>query len=322
MTIRVSVVVPTYKRPDLLERCLTALVSQDFPPTDYEVIIADDAASQKTRQSVECWAQKARPAVRYVPVSGTHGPAAARNCGWRQARGRIVAFTDDDCIPAPTWLREGDGSFVDGVAGAWGQLIMPLPPVPSDFQKDASSLVGAEFVTANCFYRRDVLDAVNGFDERFEMAWREDSDLHFSLLERGSRLARADKAVVVHPLRPAGWGISLKQQRKNLYNALLYKKHPSLYRERVQAAPPLKYYFIVACLLAMITSVAAGRYDVAIATLLLWMAATTRFCLQRLRGTLHTPGHVLEMAVTSVLIPPVAIFWRVLGAFKFRVVFF
>src|SRR3990170_4968601 len=107
MTIHVSVVVPTFKRPDLLERCLDALASQDFSPEDYEIIVADDAASQETRQLVECRARKARPEVRYVPVSGTHGPAAARNQGWRLARGHIIAFTDDDCVPAPTWIRAG-----------------------------------------------------------------------------------------------------------------------------------------------------------------------------------------------------------------------
>src|SRR5207244_12953942 len=65
----------------------------------------------------------------------------------------------------------------------------------------------------------------------------------------------APDAVVVHPLRPASWGVSLRQQRKSMFNALLYKKHPRLYREKIQAAPPWHYYGIVGALLALLVGV-------------------------------------------------------------------
>ena len=67
------------------------------------------------------------------------------------------------------------------------------------------------------------------------MAWREDSDLWLTFMGRGETLVSAADAVVIHPLRPAHWGVSLSQQRKSQYNALLYKKHPQLYRQRVAA---------------------------------------------------------------------------------------
>jgi hypothetical protein len=129
--------------------------------------------------------------VRYIALTGAHGPAAARNAGWRGARGAILAFTDDDCIPDPGWLRAGLSAFTGDVAGADGTIVVPLPERPTDYQRDTAGLAGAEFATANCFYRRDVLAAVGGFDERFSMAWREDSDLFFALLERGYEVARA-----------------------------------------------------------------------------------------------------------------------------------
>jgi len=53
----------------------------------------------------------------------------------------------------------------------------------------------------------------------------------------------------------------------------------------------------------------------------LWMLLMGSFCLQRLRQTSRQPGHVAEMLVTSALIPPLAIFWRLRGAIKFRVWF-
>lgn len=74
-TPSVSVVVPTYKRPALLARCLAALSRQDFPRDAYEVLVCDDAASAATRRQVEglrrAWG--GMPALRYLPVSGTQG---------------------------------------------------------------------------------------------------------------------------------------------------------------------------------------------------------------------------------------------------------
>ena len=90
----VSVVVPTFNRPDLLIRCLAALMAQDFDATDYEVIIADDAACDETRRVLDAFCcgesrvpgspargQCPGPEVRYVAITGKHGPAAARNAG-------------------------------------------------------------------------------------------------------------------------------------------------------------------------------------------------------------------------------------------------
>src|SRR4051794_15879792 len=100
-SMRVSVVIPTYRRPDLLGRCLGALGGQDFDPLEYEIIVADDAASDATRRQVEAFAATTRARVVYAPVAGAHGPAAARNVGWRAAAAPVIAFTDDDTIPDP-----------------------------------------------------------------------------------------------------------------------------------------------------------------------------------------------------------------------------
>ncbi len=118
MSVRVSVVVPTFRRADLLDRCLSALTAQDCDAASYEVIVADDAADDDTRRQVEEWAGSAPCAVRYVAVTGPHGPAAARNAGWRAARGEVVAFTDDDCVPDPGWVRAGAVLFSRGVGPA------------------------------------------------------------------------------------------------------------------------------------------------------------------------------------------------------------
>jgi glycosyltransferase involved in cell wall biosynthesis len=324
--VRVSVVVPTCRRPDLLGRCLAALLTQELPPTLYEIIVADDAADDETRALVEDLAARGGCrglVVRYVAVQGGHGPAAARNAGWRAARGGIVAFTDDDCLPDPCWLLEGLAVFRHAcVAAVSGRIVMPTPRMPTDYEVDAARLQSSEFVTANCFCRRDALEAVGGFDERFPLAFREDSDLHFSLLAKGFEIGRAPGAIVRHPVRPAAWGVSLRQQRKSMCNALLFKKHPRLYRERIQPAPPLRYYVMLAALTFGASALVRRRPAAALAGSALWLALTGEFCARRLRGTSRAPRHVLEMAVTSALIPPLSVYWRLRGALKYRVLFF
>jgi hypothetical protein len=162
---------------------------------------------------------------------------------------------------------------------------------------------------------------MDGFDERFTAAWLEDSDLHFTLLERGGRTAHAPDAVVVHPARPAPWGISVRLQRNNRFNALLYKKHPALYRGFIQAQPPWHYYATVGALGTAAAGVVAPVPWLTAGGFLLWAALTLQFCARRLSRTSHRIGHVAEMVVTSVVIPPVAVFWRLYGAVRHRVVF-
>ncbi len=355
----VSVIVPTYLRPDLLQRCLSALLAQNYDPSNFEIIVVDDASSPDTqRLVVEMAGQtvaytylpapsiplatsqdgdrdspevikghgilvevKGLPLLRYLPVTTHHGPAAARNLGWRAASGEIIAFTDDDCLPAADWLKNAMEAFIPGVDGIAGQLIVPLPENPTDYEFDVSGLQTSKFITANCFYRRSALQAVGGFDEAFTYPWREDSDLFFTLLENGFRLEEAPTAVVIHPVRPAPWGISLKQQRKSQFNALLYKKHPDLYREYIQPSPPLHYYagnflFFCAVLLAMLQ-----QWGLAAAFLIAWAAMLVNLISWRLRNTSHALSHIMEMIVTSIFIPFLATYYRLKGSVKYRVWF-
>jgi hypothetical protein len=128
-------------------------------------------------------------------------------------------------------------------------------------------------------------------------------------------------AVITHPIRAASWGVSLHQQKKIQSDALLYKKHPALYRKKIRAAPRWDYYLIVSAMLAGIAALASGHPLFATAAGGMWLVMTARFCLMRLGPTVKTPAHIAEMIVTSALIPPLAVFWRLIGAIKFRVRF-
>ena len=320
----VSVVMATLNRPHLLDRCLRALADQILSRSAYEIIVVDDGPHSATEAVVVEWRRRnASLSLRYVTSTGTHGPAAARNVGWHAARSAVIAFTDDDCIPDSGWLAEGLNALADGQVGAaWGRIVVPLAVQPTDWERNVAGLERAPCATANCFYRRAVLEALGGFDERFTEAWREDSDLQFRALAQGVKIVHQPLAVVTHPVRPARWGISVALQRQNRFNALLYKKHPGYYGQFNTHEPPLAYYVTVGFIL--FGALAAYRGAAGLAALLGagWFFMAAAFCLRRLRGATHRPGHVAEMAVTSLIIPPYAVFWRLYGAVRYRVAFF
>lgn len=320
--MEVSVVVPTYRRPAMLARCLKALLEQDLARDRFEILVCDDGPDAATRNLIlELRFRRQALQLRYVPVVGTQGPAGARNRGWRLARGEVVAFTDDDVIPDRGWLAAGLAALnAQGATAVCGRIVVPLPESPTDYELDAAGLERAEFATANCFVRRSALQAIGGFDERYTAAWREDSDLQFSILQAGGIVGKAPAAIVVHPVRPARWGVSVAQARKSQFEALLYKKHRRLYRERI-AATPWTYYVIAGSAITCLLAVASGARPVAYASGALWLVLTLRFAWMRLRHTSRSLAHIAEMAWTSILVPPLAIVWRLYGAFKFRVGF-
>jgi GT2 family glycosyltransferase len=323
MSSVVSVIVPTFRREHLLARCLDALLTQKLG-APYEVIVVDDGRSASTREIVEALAQRTgnSPAVRYLhPPLETRGPAAARNAGWRAAASELIAFTDDDTIPDRDWLCEGIAAMRSGADAIWGRIVVPISTKPTDYERNVKRLENAGFVTANCFVRREALQRIGGFDERFKRAWREDSDLYFSLLENGAKVEYAPRAVVQHPVRTARWGVSLREQRNMLFDALLFKKHPDLYRKKIGAPARARYLATVIALILIVIGAAIGWPALVFTAALVWIALTAAFVWKRARGTKASLRSMSELVFTSIAIPVLAVFWRFAGAVRFRVLF-
>lgn len=323
METTISVVIPTYRRPRLLVNCLEALSRQTLSEP-FEVIVVSDGPDPLTEETVKQWlAERLEINVTFLAAPQKKGPAAARNIGWRAAKSPLIAFTDDDCVPAPNWLevlcRAHQGQPHGAVAG---RIRVPTSAHPTDFEWNTAQLEVAEFVTANCCCTKKALLATGGFDERFQMAWREDSDLHFKLIKLGIPIGRVAQAEVLHPVRQVPWGISLREQKKAQYNALLYKKYPTLYRQRIRSRPLWQYYFMA--LLSIVLPIAYLFFPPVWFQIMLvvWLACVANFTWKRLRPTSKSVKHVVEMAVTSALIPLLSIYWQSYGAIKYRVVFF
>ena len=95
-----SVIVPTRGRPAQLQSCLESLRALTFSPEDFEIIVVDDGSPTALDEIVG----PARVSRKVVLLRKTHsGPASARNAGVKVARGRFIAFTDDDCRVDPGW---------------------------------------------------------------------------------------------------------------------------------------------------------------------------------------------------------------------------
>lgn len=326
MEKKVSVVIPTYKRPALLKKCILALAKQEFPLGDFEIIVVSDGPDEKTRNMLHSIDHVMLPFVQYITLPKNSGPAAARNAGWRKAKGRIVAFTDDDCLPQPAWLSSIWQRYTKSSCPRYiaytGKVVVPLSEQPTDFELNTSHLEKADFVTANCACTKKTLLRIKGFDERFKVAWREDSDLEFKLIENKIPIEKIHEAVVVHPVRKAQWGVSIREQKKTMFNALLYKKYPSLFREKIQPSPAWNYYGIVAGFITLMGGLFLQHKLLVIVGGTIYLGLTIAFIMRRLVQTSKSYPHVLEMITTSLVIPFISIYWTIYGSFKYRVLFY
>lgn len=194
---RVSVVVPTHNRAGLLPALLAALDRQDYPA--YDVVIADDASTDETPEILARWEGSDRRVVRTDRAVGSYG---ARNAGWRASSGEIVAFTDDDCLPAPGWISALVAALGSDMVGVQGETrAEPGEITPFTHQIDQSR-PGPPYRTCNIAYRRTELERQGGFDDTFR--WYADNIFGLRARLEGP-IGFAPAAVVRHPPRPREW---------------------------------------------------------------------------------------------------------------------
>ena len=317
--IQISVVIPTDCRPHLLKNCLQCLVDQSFDKSFYEVIVVSDAYDEETKTLVNSF-KRFHPAISYFHLPEKKGPAAARNMGWQRAWGKLVAFTDYDCLPDTHWLAMLYRTYRGEEKIAYAGRVKVLSSWVRD-ERNTSNLQTVEFVTANCCCTKLALERVEGFDERFSMASREDSDLEFKLLEQNIPVVKVEEAVVVHPEKEAHWASSIKDQKKGIFNALLFKKFPELYRKKIQDNPPWTYYMITLAVVCLVVSLFLRVKPLAVVFAIFWVTPTVNFIATRLRLTTRNLSHVLEMIVTFATIPLVSVYWQLYGAIKYRTFF-
>jgi GT2 family glycosyltransferase len=207
MLTETTVVVPTRDRPHALAACLRSLAEIERPPGGFEVIVVDDGSTVPVRAPTP--AEPAWNDLRVLRIAHA-GPAAARNAGAANGHGELLAFTDDDCLPAADWLVKLRREMLDDGADAVGGRVVNV--VADDPWADASQILldrlydwynanpaDARFLaSSNLLVRRAAFEAIGGFDTAFPAAAAEDRDLCQRLREAGRRLAFAPEARVLH----------------------------------------------------------------------------------------------------------------------------
>jgi GT2 family glycosyltransferase len=202
-----SVVVPTYGRAHLLSECLAALAKQDYPKDRWEVLVVDDGSPNPPQEVVQSF----RESMDVDLLIKNHaGPAAARNHGAARARGEYIAFTDDDCAPAPDWLSALEARFKTNPRSAIGGK--SLNNKPANLYSTASQLLidylyayynedpdHAVFLTSNNLaVPTAVFHEVGGFDTGFVKAAAEDRELCDRWIASGYPLIYAPEVIVGH----------------------------------------------------------------------------------------------------------------------------
>lgn len=183
MTLPLSVCLYTYNRQHLLAQALESICVQELPPEQYEVIVVDNASTDDTRRVVEDYASRFNHLSYYFEEQP--GSATARNRGWREARGEVVGFMDDDGSAPPEWLNVATRVMRQHSPDLFGGPILPVYEASKpEWFKDAYGTLSpggaSRFLASpdeylygsNLFVRRSLLQAVGGFDENLGMKGR------------------------------------------------------------------------------------------------------------------------------------------------------
>lgn len=238
--IRVSVVVATFERAARLPGLVAALEAQTLPRDQFEVIISDDGSSDETPRVLEDLRERSAIELRVLRAPENGGAAAARNLGWRAARGPIVAFTDDDCLPAPGWLEAGLAALEASGAGIVQGRTIPDPSVRREVGFWRSITVeefSNRYETCNIFYRTEVLRDTNGFDAGFRLGLRtgisegEDMELGWRARRLGVRAEFASEALVCHAVTFPGLRFLLRSAYDVRNLAAMIRRFPEMRKE-------------------------------------------------------------------------------------------
>ena len=176
----VGVVICVRNVEEYIGKCIRSLLNQTFK--DFEIVIIDDMSVDNTIHILEKFDDKR---IRCFQSEKNFGIAKSRNKGLKLSKGEYVFFTDGDCVVSKDWIEQGLKSLKDpncvGVEGRTYYVSKEYKPTFSDHV--CENKYGGQFATGNMAYKRNIIESVGGFDERYR--YYEDRDLALRIQKRG-----------------------------------------------------------------------------------------------------------------------------------------
>jgi glycosyltransferase involved in cell wall biosynthesis len=225
----VSIIIPTFNGAARIGKCLESLLPQ-AATMSAEILVVDDGSADSTGGVVSHYS-----GVRLISQANA-GPAAARNRGALEAKGTIILFTDDDCVPTGDWIAAMIKPFEDpdvvGVKGAYRtrQKSLVARFVQADYEdryRLMATLPEIDFIdTYAAAFRRDRFLEMNGYDTSFPVACAEDIELSYRMSERGWKMKFVPTALVYHT-HPDRFLLYMKKKYKfAFWRMLALRKNP------------------------------------------------------------------------------------------------
>lgn len=292
--MKTSVIVPAYNASETIDACLKALLHQTVPRSDYEIIVVDDGATDRTREVVEGYA-----GVRLL--SQPHrGPAAARNLGVSQAKGEFLLFTDADCVPTEDWIEVITQPFADpeivGVKGVYrtSQKELMARFVQIEYENKYDKMSKEKYIdfvdTYSAAYRKTVFANNRGFDPIFPMASGEDVEFSYRLAREGHKMVFVPGAIVCHRHVDSVSGYWRRKYHVGYWRVMMYRKHPQKMISDSHTPQLLKVQ-VGLSLLLLVVGIGSifwrGFVSVALAILALFLASTVPFSLKAIKRDLR-----------------------------------
>jgi GT2 family glycosyltransferase/peptidoglycan/xylan/chitin deacetylase (PgdA/CDA1 family) len=238
--LKISVVIPTYNRRDILARSLSAIFAQDYPADEYELVIVVDGSQDGTLEML----RGLRPACGFrILEQANRGQAAARNAGWRAADGELILFLDDDIVCDRALLREHAETHGHHPSSVVFGLVQVAPESPDTIALDFARANSKDYIQrvllgkrpswpnddmcfANTSLPRSILISSGGFDEQLGYS-KEDHDLGLRLWKMGVPFEFQSRAAGYHYYVKSTRELVLTDAARNgRVLVLLSRKHP------------------------------------------------------------------------------------------------
>ncbi len=229
-----SIVIPTYNRQPILEKCIQALENQviDDPQliTGYEIIVVDDGSTDNT---ISWLREQSFPHLRWFQQDH-QGPATARNLGVNKAKGDIIVFIDSDLIVTENFLQAHGNrlKFSSDRAFTYGRVINTANlENPTSEPYKLTDFSAAYFATGNVAIHRQWLEKAGLFDPQFQLYGWEDLELGVRLKKFGLKLIKCPDAVGYHWHPPFSLdqlpSLIEKEIERGKMGVIFYQKHPT-----------------------------------------------------------------------------------------------